>query len=91
MQNSFEANEWTKKLGTESSRFPLLSMPFFDKHSFNATQMLAIAMFYISNVLRLVHEVGAEPDNVATRVEVKRALGGGGVRNELIIPRRMRS
>jgi hypothetical protein len=91
MQNCFAANEWTKKLGTESSRFPHLPMPLLDKRSFHAIRLLAIAMFYIPNVLRLVRDVGAEPDHVATRVEVKRALGGGGVRNDMIIPRRMRS
>ena len=66
-------------------------MPFLGKHSFHAIQLLAIAILDILNVLRLVREVGAEPDNVATRVGVKRALGSGGVRNELIIPRRILS
>jgi hypothetical protein len=91
MQSCFEANEWTKKLGTESSRFSPLPMPFLDQHSFHAIQLLAISMLDILNVLRLVREAGAEPDNVATRVDVKRALGSGRVRNEPIIPRRMLS
>jgi hypothetical protein len=66
-------------------------MSLLDKHSFHTIQLLAIAMLDILKVLRLVREIGAEPDNVATRVEVKRALGSGGVRNELIIPRHMLS
>ena len=46
-------------------------MPFLDKHSFHAIQLLAIAMLDILNVLRFVRGVGAEPDDDATRVKVK--------------------